>query len=553
MNKTKKLMRFSIFILFFLIIGYVGLYLFAWFSPKLVIDKANKLYFYDSEKKLFPGSVDKDWVSLNNISKHLINATISIEDKNFFKHHGFDYPRIIKSLYVNFINGEKLQGASTITQQYAKNLFLDFGKTWKRKADEAWLTLRLETHYSKEEILEGYLNTINYGGVFGIENASHYYFNKQAKNLTLAEATILAGIPKSPVYYSPIANEQNAKDRQQLILNSMVKNKYITEDDLNNALKEELVYLKFEDQNKLTTLMYYQDAVIDELKNIDAIPESFLKTGGLKIYTNLDIKAQTIIDDSIKKNMKDAKDLQIASVAMKPETGQVLALAGGVDYSKSQFNRAISSKRQVGSEEINIMEMMQAYGTFANEGYKIKPYFIEKIEDINGNTIYKYQTVKENVLNKSIVFILNEMLSNCYAGEFIDYSYPTCFSIGPRISKKYAIKTGSTDSDHMIMGFNKDLVVGVWTGYDDNRPSSGSNNVFSKHVWVDVMENYLENKEDSWYVIPKNIVGVLVDPISGNIANNNTKKKKIFYYIKGTEPYDNNPDLEDLVPTIKEQ
>ena len=401
--------------------------------------------------------------------------------------------------------------------------------------------------------MEGYLNTINYGGVFGIENASHYYFNKQAKNLTLAEATILAGIPKSPVYYSPIANEQNAKDRQQLILNSMVKNKYITEGDLNNALKEELVYLKFEDQNKLTTLMYYQDAVIDELKNIDAIPESFLKTGGLKIYTNLDIKAQTIMDDSIKKNMKDAKDLQIASVAMKPETGQVLALAGGVDYSKSQFNRAISSKRQVGSEEINIMEMMQAYGTFANEGYKIKPYFIEKIEDINGNTIYKYQTVKENVLNKSIVFILNEMLSNCYAGKFIDYSYPTCFSIGPRISKKYAIKTGSTDSDHMIMGFNKDLVVGVWTGYDDNRPSSGSNNVFSKHVWVDVMENYLENKEDSWYVIPKNIVGVLVDPISGNIANNNTKKKKIFYYIKGTEPYDNNPDLEDLVPTIKEQ
>ena len=152
--------------------------------------------------------------------------------------------------------------------------------------------------------MEGYLNTINYGGVFGIENASHYYFNKQAKNLTLAEATILAGIPKSPVYYSPIANEQNAKDRQQLILNSMVKNKYITEDDLNNALKEELVYLKFEDQNKLTTLMYYQDAVIDELKNIDAIPESFLKTGGLKIYTNLDIKAQTIMDDSIKKIWK---------------------------------------------------------------------------------------------------------------------------------------------------------------------------------------------------------------------------------------------------------
>lgn len=650
--KIKKLAKIAIFGIFFMSIAYVGLYLYARLSPKLVIESANKLYFYDNEKKLFAGSNTKDWVGLDEISPHLINATISIEDKHFYKHHGFDYLRIIKSLYINFINREHVQGASTITQQYAKNLFLDFGKTWKRKADEAWLTLRLETHYTKDEILEGYLNTINYGGVFGIENAANYYFNKNAKDLDLAEASILAGIPKSPAYYSPIANEENAKARQALILNSMVKNKYIDEDQMESAKNEELVYLGFEEQKKLTTLMYYQDAVIQELQSIKTIPQSFIETGGLKIYTNLDSKAQTIMDDSIKNNMSEVPNLQIASVAMDPITGKVLALAGGVDYSKSQFNRAINAKRQVGStmkpllyyaalengftsstsfisekttftfaedktyspknfadtygnkpismaaaltysdniyavkthlflgeetlvdiaarvgiesklepipslalgsEEINIMEMMQAYGTFANEGYKIKPYFIDKIEDNSGNIIYQHREVKENVLNKSIVFILNELLSNCYAKEFIDYNYPTCFSIGPRISKKYAIKTGSTDTDHIIMGFNKDLVVGVWTGYDDNSISEGSNNVYSKYVWIDVMEKYLEGRSDSWYSIPKNVVGVLTDPISGELANENTKKRKILYYIKGTEPYDDSPDLDSLVPTVKEQ
>ncbi|NLM62855.1 MAG: penicillin-binding protein [Mollicutes bacterium] len=648
MKRLKKLTKFILFIFAFLSFFYVGIYFYAWLSPKLEINRVGKLYFYDKDNNMFGGS--QDWVSLNNISPHLINATLAIEDKHFYKHHGFDYLRILKSLYVNFKNKEKLQGASTITQQYAKNLFLDFGKTWGRKIEEAWLTIRLETHYSKNKILEGYLNTINYGGVFGIESAAKHYFNKPAKDLTLAEATILAGIPKAPTYYSPINNEENAKERQKLILEAMVKNNYITEEEKEKALQEELVYAGLEEQKKLSTLMYYQDAVIHELQNMDQIPPSFFETGGLKIYTNLDMKAQTIMDESIKKHMPNNSELQIASIAMEPTTGKVIALAGGIDYSKSQFNRAISAKRQVGStikpllyyaalengftastsfisekttfvfsenktyspknfadiygnqpismaaaltysdniyavkthlflgektlievakrvgikselepvpslalgsEEISLLEMMQVYGTFANEGYKVKPYFIEKIEDINGNAIYKHNDIKENILNKSLVFILNEMMSNCYASEFIDYNYPTCISLAPRISKKYAIKTGSTNTDHIILGFNKDLVVGVWTGYDDNRISEGENNVYSKYVWAEVMENYLEDHDDNWYEMPKNVVGVLVDPISGKLATDETKKKKIFYYIKGTEPYDKEPDLDDLIPTVK--
>ena len=199
-KKSKKWLFIIFGIIFFFIIIYFGIYLYAKMQPKLPITGANGYHLYDINENIYTASSDKS-VSLNDISKDLINATISIEDKNFYKHQGFDYLRIIKAMFVNIKSGETLQGASTITQQYAKNLFLDFDKTWDRKIKEAWITIRLETHYSKDDILEGYLNTINYGGIFGIENASKYYFNKSAKELNLAEASMLAGIPKNPSKY----------------------------------------------------------------------------------------------------------------------------------------------------------------------------------------------------------------------------------------------------------------------------------------------------------------------------------------------------------------
>ena len=206
-------------------------------SPKLSINSANGYYLYDKDKNLFTGNND-EWINLDNISNDLINATLAIEDKNFYKHMGFDYLRIVKAFGTNIVSGKTVQGASTITQQYAKNLFLDFDKKWSRKIEEAWLTIRLEVHYSKDEILEGYLNTINYGGVYGIENASKYYFNKSSKDLTLAEASMLAGIPKSPANYAPTVNEKKAKERQRLILNAMVDRDYITEEEADEVLSK---------------------------------------------------------------------------------------------------------------------------------------------------------------------------------------------------------------------------------------------------------------------------------------------------------------------------
>ena len=644
----KKVFKILVILVILFILFYIGLYIYAKISPKLAINSANGYYLYDKDKNLFTGNND-EWINLDNISDDLINATLSIEDKNFYKHMGFDYLRIMKAMATNIVNKKNIQGASTITQQYAKNLFLNFDKKWSRKIEEAWLTIRLEVHYSKDEILEGYLNTINYGGVYGIENASKYYFNKSSKDLNLAEASMLAGIPKSPSNYSPTINPKKAKKRQKLILNAMVERNYITKDEAIKAYNTDLEYLGIKDENNSSTLMYYQDAVLNELKSIKEIPSSFLKTGGLKIYTNLDLKAQNLIDSTIKKNMNDTS-LETAIVVMNPKTGEIIGIAGGKNYNKSQFNRVTDSKRQVGStmkpllyysalengftstttftsekttftfsnnktyspknyndiyankpitlasaisysdnifavkthlflgedtlvdfakrvgikskldaipslalgtEEVNILEMMEAYSTFASEGYKIKPHFINKVEDMNGNVLYKYKDNKELILNKNTTYILNELLANCYNKNLIDYNYPTCMSIAPKITKKYAIKTGTTDTDHLIFGYNPDLLIGGWIGYDNNNYTSGKDGTILKNMWVEIMEGYLEGKDESWYQKPNNIVGVLVNPITGEIADKNTKNATIMYYIKGTEP--NASDIENTIPTIKEQ
>ena len=642
MKRIPKIIKIFGFFILFLCVIYIGLYTYAKLSSKLPITSANQFYLYDKDGHLYSGS-NEEWINLDQMSDYIIEATIAVEDKNFYKHQGFDFLRIAKAMFINIVHRERLQGASTITQQYAKNLFLDFDKTWHRKIDEAFLTMRLEMHYSKDEILEGYLNTINYGGIFGIENASKYYFGKSAKDLTLAEASILAGIPKSPSNYSPIANPENAKNRQEIILQAMVNNHYITEKEKKEAYETELTYIGKKESEDIPTLMYYQDAVMKELEEIGTIPTSFLETGGLKIYTNLDMEAQKMLDESIAKNFGSKPDLQVASVMMDPNTGNIIAIAGGRDYSKSQFNRVTSSKRQVGStmkpflyytalesgftasttftserttftfsenktyspqnyaenygnkpislaaaiaysdniyavkthlflgeenlvefasrvgitsklqaipslalgtEEINILEMMKGYSAFANEGYKIEPHFIERIEDMNGNVLYKAKDKKETILNKSTVYLLNELLTGSYASELIDYNYPTCIGIAPKMTKTYAIKTGTTNTDHLIFGYNKDVILGMWVGYDDNRKTEVNDGNLMKNAWVDTMENYLKDKENDWYETPSNVVGVLVDPISGKPATAESKNKKIFYYIKGTQPLSDDNDLE---------
>ena len=212
MKFFKKIGKLFTFFLILFILANLGLYIYCLVTPKIQISRNQSYYLYDNNENLIFNNYS--WLSLNEISDDVINATLSTEDKHFYYHIGFDYFRIVKAMIKNITSKSLSEGASTITQQYARNLYLNYDKTWKRKIDEAILAFELETHYTKDEILEGYLNTINYGGVYGIENAAQYYFNKSASELSLAEASMLAGIPQSPSNNSPLINLDNAKKRQ---------------------------------------------------------------------------------------------------------------------------------------------------------------------------------------------------------------------------------------------------------------------------------------------------------------------------------------------------
>ena len=648
MKLIKKAIKFCVFL--FIIGLTIGLAIYGYeqVSTKLEIKSANNISLYDRDGNLyFQGNGTNEWISLKDISKNVINATIATEDKNFYSHFGFDFLRILKAGYTNLVSGKTVQGASTISQQYVKNLFLDFDKTWERKWNELWLTLNIENHYTKDEILEGYLNTINYGhGMYGIENAADYYFNKSAKDLTLAEATILVGIPKSPSNYSPLVNYNLAKQRQKTILQSMVRNEYITTEEMENAYNEELNLIGKKATINSDTILYFQDAVLDELETIKNIPNSFLDTGGLKIYTTLDMKAQTSLEESMKDTLKNKVELQTSGIMIEPSTGNIIALIGGRDYSTSQYNRATKSKRQVGStmktflyyaalengftastsftseettfvfsnkdsyspknaneiygnkpislaaaiayseniyaikthmflgedvlvkmsnrlgiksslpeipslplgtSEIGIIDMAAAYAVFANNGYKTTPHLITKIEDVNGNVLYEFQETPELVLNPSLTYILNELLTTTYDSAFIDYNYPTIINIAGRLSRKYSIKSGTTATDSWTIGYNPQAVTAIWVGYDDARIISEDIYATSKNIWADTMENYLKDKENVWFDMPSNVVGLLVDPISGKPATQDTTKKRILYYLKGTEPSDNEMVFDEIL------
>ena len=620
-----------------IIIG--GLYIYAFYSPKLDIKNANQFYIYDDKENLvYQGSGNNEWVSLDEISDELINAVLSTEDKNFYKHQGFDYFRIAKALYTNIKNKSIVQGASTISQQYIKNMYLDFDKTWQRKIEEAFLTLRLEVQYSKDEILEGYLNTINFGqGNYGIENASQFYFNKSASELNLEEAIILAGIPKAPNKYNPVSDYDASIKRAQVIAKVMLNNEVIDRDTYNKLFVNKVEIYGKRNDNELNMLLYYQDAVYKELDSIDSIPDSLIESGGIKIYTSLNLEAQSLMEEKITKNMKDSK-MQVASIIINPHTGGVMAMTGGIDYTLSQYNRAISSKRQVGSaikpflyyaalengmvssstflsepttfmfstnqsyspanyndkyanknitmaaalaysdniyavkthlflgeevlvnttsrigikeklvplpslalgtSELSMIDFARGYTTLASGGYKRDITFIEKVEDMNGNVLYKKNLNDELVLNKSYTYILNEMMTSTYNSAFIDYNTPTVMSIASKISNKYAIKTGSSGTDCWMVGYNPNILMLVWNGYDDNSELEVKDGSISKNIWVDTVENL--NIEKEWYTIPKNVVGVPLDAVTGEVTDSK-EKTTIFYYVNGSEY--NNQDTE---------
>lgn len=631
----KFLIKSFIFLFISFVVLLIGLYTYAYLSPKLDLKTSGSLYLYDNKNDLvYQGSRSNEWANLEDISDNLKNAVIAVEDKNFYNHHGFDYLRIAKAMLTNIKKKSIVQGASTISQQYIKNLYLDFDKTWKRKAEEAMLTLELEVHYDKDDILEGYLNTINYGqGNMGIVNASSYYFNKKPSELTLEEAIMLAGIPKNPAGYNPVSNYEASLKRAWVVAKSMLNNGYIDEDTYNNLFKERLEIFGQTKNNNLQMIMYYQEAVLNELSNIKEVPASLVNAGGLKIYTTLDLDEQTSLENNILNNKVD-DELQVASVIVDPKTGAVKALTGGMNYAKSQYNRALKSKRQVGStmkpflyyaalennmtmsssfrseettfnlasgktyapqnagniyaskeitmaaalalsdniyavktnlflgvdkmvdvakrtginanldevaslplgtSEINILDYATGYTTFASGGYQKELYFIEKIEDIDGNILYEHEDLNRLVINPNYTYILNEMMTSTTNDAYVDYTTPTALNIASILTHKYALKTGSTNTDYWIVGYNPDRLMMMWMGYDNNKEVNGNVRNNAKKIWALTIEESLNSINTTWYETPKNVIAIPLDAVTGKTTNNQNKVA-LYYYEKGTEP-----------------
>ena len=321
---------------------------------------------YDKNNKVVDTlSVEaREVVKLEDVSPYIKDAFLSIEDKQFYSHHGLNFKGIARAVITTFLKGRATQGGSSITQQLAKNAFLTPEKTFSRKVKEAILTYQIERTYTKDEILERYLNEIYYGsGSYGIKNAAEQYFKKDVKDLNIAESALLAGIPNRPTKYDPNRNLENALHRQRIILKEMYDDGKITKEQYDEALA-----YKFELENEdnvknvpANTSIIYNKRTKNTYKNpeLTTIVEDYLAeiydeeqiyTSGLKIYTTIDLDYQKVAKETFNsypyfKN----KEINGAMITLDPFTGGIVSIVGGKNFKAGNFDRATMARRQLGS------------------------------------------------------------------------------------------------------------------------------------------------------------------------------------------------------------
>lgn len=359
-NSTSKGHGFFLFIKVAFATALIGLiaaaallvYLYGTSLPLADTDRNSRLL--DSEGQVIAtfsaGGKNSIPVPLNAISKDVIDATLAVEDRKFYSHPGFDFKGMARAVLVNLENWKMAQGASTLTQQLARNLYLSHERTWTRKAKEAFYTAQLEMKYSKDEILGMYLNEVYYGhGAYGIEAAAQMYFGKSADKLNLAESALLAGIPKGPTYYSPYNHMKNAKNRQKIVLDSMVETGSITAAEADTAY-EQILSLKPESERRsVEAAPYFRDYIRKLAVEKLGIDEKLLEHGGLSIYTTLDMRMQQAAEQSVSKGLKGSSGLETALISMDPRTGYIKAMVGGKNYVENQYNHVFAATRQPGS------------------------------------------------------------------------------------------------------------------------------------------------------------------------------------------------------------
>ncbi len=518
-------------------------------------------------------------VELKEVPEQLVKALIATEDKNFYKHPGYDMLGLARSMVANVLAGHVVQGASTITQQLSRILFLSNEKTFTRKIKELQVAAQIEKTISKDKILEMYLNNVYLGsGAYGVKGAARIYFNKSLNQLTLPEMALIAGLPQAPSVYSPYNNIKLAEKRRNQVLLRMYKMKYIDKETYETAKKAPIKLSTMPVMYATNKAPYFCDYVMKDLQKL-GFTEDEIVNGGYRVITTLNYQAQVKANEAILKNLnawglKGDKN-QAAVFSFSPVDGRILVYAGGKDYTKSQYDRVTQSARpsgsafkpfiytaaiekgyspndmiddlpfkagdwtprnygnkyrgpiplytalmvssnvctarlmdaigvrpviqlarvmgittpipydytiSLGSNSVKLFEMTRAYGVFANGGFKVEPYAIERVESSRGTILYEAKKARSSkVLNINTAATMTAIMKTVITNGT---------GRAANIGKPAAGKTGTTDDsrDAYFIGFTPDVVTGVWVGNDDNSQMGGiTGGTVPALIWKDVM------------------------------------------------------------------
>nr|WP_243633328.1 PBP1A family penicillin-binding protein [Paenibacillus xerothermodurans] len=592
---------------------------------------ATELYDIHGEVvEVMNGGINQQRVTLADISPKLIKATLAIEDRSFYHHYGFDVRGIARAAVVNLQHMSKVQGAGTITQQLARNLYLSHERTWTRKIKETYYAVQMELQMDKDEILEEYLNQIYYGhSTYGIQAAARLFFGKNAADLSLAESAMLAGIPKGPRYYSPYYDAVNAKDRQKTVLQTMVVSGAITQEEADQAAKEKLTIRPLEPK-KPAIAGYFRDYVRSAAAEMLAVSEEQLEDGGFKIYTTLDLNAQKAAEEVISQQLSKFNEIQAALVAIDPRNGYIRAMVGGRNYGENQYNRVFADSRQPGSAfkpivyatalqqkkytpvtrvksepttftydngrqtytpgnfgntyydwidlrqaiaksdnifavhtlldvgadnvidtarkmgihspmkplpslalgtfPVSPYEMASAFAIFANQGVRVEPTAIVRIEDSRGKLLHEAHPAEELVLDPPSTYVMTHLMESVFE------QGGTGSRVSRVLKRPVAGKTGTTNTDAWLVGYTPELSTAVWVGYDKDRNISAVESHLAAPIFAEFTERALESVPPKLFPMPEGVVSVYIDPVSGKLANEGCPASRMEAFIAGTEP-----------------
>lgn len=589
----------------------------------------------------------REWVPLAQIPPSIVEAILTIEDRRFYSHFGIDPIAVGRALWANFIKGGVVQGGSTITQQLAKNLFYSPQRTMGRKFKEALAAMVLEVKYTKQEILESYLNEIYLGqagfvSIYGVSEAAHRYFGKTLQELMVEEVAMIAGLVKGPNSYAPTKHPESAKQRRDVVLRRLRETGILTEETWTRATHEPVRVTPSEDV--LTDAPYFVDAVLREVEEagVAHLPE------GLRINSTLDPMIQQAAAQSLEKGLAKLEAahphltasvesvVQGAVVVLDPKTGSVLALVGGRDYRRSQFNRAVQARRQpgslfkpfvylaaleaaresqvgqltaasllsdepitfesetgswspqnydkqfhgpvtvrsaleqsfnvpavraaktlgakpivqllhrlgitsvigddlssvaLGSSSVSLMEITSAYGAVANGGIAVGPTAVRSIRDRRGDMVWNGVQDRQQAASPQAAYVLTSILEGVIQRGTARKANVLGFQ------GSVAGKTGTTDGyrDAWFVGYTPDVVIGVWVGFDDERPLRLSGSQAALPIWMDLASRIIPPGVSA-FVAPPGVVVRTIDPKTGQLATSQCPEQVSEVFIEGTEP-----------------